>query len=219
MGNFFGYNEIRIAKPKRKNMENTPRAGRPLKDGEKTDKRVVLYFTETQLREIEDHCHSIRQKVGTYIKGIFLNQFDGTKGKSDTEKFIDNIDEKELGGIIKKYLKSEDTPFLEDMTNEELEKKIKIATKEADQAEQKAYEAEMMNDIKIKANAFILDIMSKYTDNEEYKMSETEHETFLTHSLIFAEIKRDMKGHVEDEFFERMDNDIDNLTFKKIDEA
>jgi len=82
------------------------KAGRPKKEGERASERVVIYLTPSQLKELEDYCHETRQKVGTFIKDTFFEKFYGEKKeeKDIFEEFIERLDEREIGELIKKYL-------------------------------------------------------------------------------------------------------------------
>jgi guanylate kinase len=83
----------------------TKRAGRPPKGSSAATKRVVIYLTPEQLEEIEDHCHKTRQKVGTFIKETFFEGFKGEKKEAnEIEKFIENLNEREIGEVVKNYL-------------------------------------------------------------------------------------------------------------------
>ena len=84
----------------------TKRAGRKPKDPrDVADKRVVLYFSENQLEKVEEYCHQTRQRLGTFIKDTFLNAFEGKKDEvGEIQKFIDSLDEEEIGKIVKNYL-------------------------------------------------------------------------------------------------------------------
>jgi len=85
----------------------TKRAGRPRRATEKASERVVIYFTPSQLEEIEEHCYKTKQKVGTFVKDVFFAHFAGEKRKGTAvEKFIDRLSEEELGRVVKEYLKS-----------------------------------------------------------------------------------------------------------------
>jgi len=85
----------------------TKRAGRPRKSTERASERVVIYFTPSQLEEIETHCHRTKQKVGTFIKDVFTSNFGGEKKKGrEIDKFIDRLGEEEIGKVFKDFLKS-----------------------------------------------------------------------------------------------------------------
>ena len=82
----------------------TKDAGRPRKDpDEVANKRVVLYFTPPQLEEVEEVCFRSKQKVGTFIKDTFFNEFGESSEATQDEitRFINNVDEKKLGEIVK----------------------------------------------------------------------------------------------------------------------
>jgi len=88
----------------------TKNAGRPLKEGEKADKRVVIYLTASQLEEVEEYCYRNRKKVGSFIKETFFNTFNETaeKTQSEIDNFVDSVDSEKLGEAIKSFLKRED---------------------------------------------------------------------------------------------------------------
>jgi len=87
----------------------TKRAGRPRQTDEKADQRVTLYFTKSDIEEIEKFCFNERVKVGTYIKDTFLNNFTSDKEIQDKnildiEKYLNEQNPKELGEAILKML-------------------------------------------------------------------------------------------------------------------
>ena len=86
---------------------STKRAGRPRNTEEKADKRVVIYLTPSQLEEVEEYCFRSKKKVGTYIREVFFKEFFENSGDDldAVSNFIDKLDEKKLGKIVKNYLK------------------------------------------------------------------------------------------------------------------
>jgi len=85
----------------------TKRAGRPRQKEERATERLVIYLTPGQLEEIEEHCFTTKQKVSTFVKDVFFEAFKGEKRKANAVgRFIDRLDEKELGMVVKEYLKS-----------------------------------------------------------------------------------------------------------------
>ena len=82
-------------------------AGRPLKGDEKADKRVVVYLTETQMTNVQDHCFRTKQKVSTFIRDTFFQVFDenAEAQQNEIENFIKNISAEKLGDMVKDFLK------------------------------------------------------------------------------------------------------------------
>lgn len=88
--------------------KDTPKRGRPPKKEESANKRVVLYFTPSQLEEVDEYCYRNRVKTGTFIKETFFNAFTGKKKDQDIIKeWVNNLDEKEVGALLKTYLLGE----------------------------------------------------------------------------------------------------------------
>lgn len=86
--------------PRGKNVGRKPKDPRDV-----ANKRVVLYFSENQLEKVDEYCHQTRQKLGTFIKDTFLNAFEGKKDEvGEIQKFIDSLDEEEIGRLVKAYL-------------------------------------------------------------------------------------------------------------------
>lgn len=100
------FDDILPEKEEVQTMKKTaPKRGRPPKQNESANKRVVLYFTPSQLEEVEEYCHQNRIKTGTFVKETFFKAFSGKKEDQDTIKeWVENLDEKEMGALIKAYL-------------------------------------------------------------------------------------------------------------------
>jgi len=82
------------------------KAGRkPLDPEKRMDQRVILYFSKKQLEEIEEAANRFDKKLGTFIKDTFYEAFNESKSKiEEIDKFIDSLNEEEIGELIKKYL-------------------------------------------------------------------------------------------------------------------
>lgn len=80
------------------------KAGRkPLDPDDRADQRVVLYFSRNQLREIKKAAKRFDKNLGTFIKDTFYEVFQENQ-PGEIDKFIESLNEEEIGKLLKTYL-------------------------------------------------------------------------------------------------------------------
>jgi hypothetical protein len=71
----------------------------------KFDKRVVTYFLPEQVEIINEYCDLLNISVNEFIRNTVMEKLNKQDSEKEIDVFIDGIDSKELGDVIKDFLK------------------------------------------------------------------------------------------------------------------